>query len=151
MLLGGKGANLCEMAKLSLPVPPAFVITTETCLEYFDEGTGKLPANLEYGFALEVMEKETGKKFGDPTNPLLVSVRSGAPASMPGMMDTVLNLGLNDEIVQVGLALRGSLHAYMCLRASKGVGGGWGQGRGGVCVGRGVRVSVWAWAVWVGG
>lgn len=100
LLLGGKGANLCEMAKLSLPVPPAFVITTETCLEYFKEGTGNLPAALNYEAELKVLEDDTGKKFGDPSNPLLVSVRSGAPASMPGMMDTVLNLGLNDDIVQ---------------------------------------------------
>ena len=84
MLLGGKGANLCEMAKLSLPVPPAFVITTETCLEYFKEGTGNLPAALDYEAALKELEDDTGKVFGDPTNPLLVSVRSGAPASMPG-------------------------------------------------------------------
>nr|AIT69949.1 pyruvate orthophosphate dikinase [Sargassum henslowianum]AIT69950.1 pyruvate orthophosphate dikinase [Sargassum henslowianum]AIT69954.1 pyruvate orthophosphate dikinase [Sargassum vachellianum] len=100
MLLGGKGANLCEMTKLNLPVPPAFIITTETCLEYFEEGTGDLPAALDYEFALKAIEEDTGKKFGDPLNPLLVSVRSGAPASMPGMMDTVLNLGLNDEIVE---------------------------------------------------
>lgn len=85
MLLGGKGANLCEMAKLSLPVPPAFVITTETCLEYFKEGTGNLPAALNYEAELKVLEDDTGKKFGDPSNPLLVSVRSGAPASMPGV------------------------------------------------------------------
>ncbi|CBN74442.1 Pyruvate, phosphate dikinase [Ectocarpus siliculosus] len=100
MLLGGKGANLCEMAKLELPVPPAFIITTETCLEYFKEGTGDLPKALDYEVQLKALEDDTGKKFGDPTTPLLVSVRSGAPASMPGMMDTVLNLGLNDEIVQ---------------------------------------------------
>ncbi|CAN0507115.1 unnamed protein product [Scytosiphon promiscuus] len=84
MLLGGKGANLCEMAKLTLPVPPAFVITTETCLEYFKEGTGNLPAALNYESELKVLEDDTGKTFGDPSNPLLVSVRSGAPASMPG-------------------------------------------------------------------
>lgn len=84
MLLGGKGANLCEMAKLELPVPPAFIITTETCLEYFSEGTGNLPANLDYEDALKVLEEQMDKKFGDPKNPLLVSVRSGAPASMPG-------------------------------------------------------------------
>nr|AIT69956.1 pyruvate orthophosphate dikinase [Dictyopteris undulata] len=100
MLLGGKGANLCEMVKLELPVPPAFIITTDTCLEYFREGTGDLPAGLDYEYALKTLEVDTGKAFGDPKNPLLVSVRSGAPASMPGMMDTVLNLGLNDEIVQ---------------------------------------------------
>eukprot|EP00903_Cladosiphon_okamuranus_P013193 g12305.t1 len=101
MLLGGKGANLCEMAKLELPVPPAFIITTETCLEYFKEATGDLPKALNYEAQLRALEDDTGKKFGDTGgNALLVSVRSGAPASMPGMMDTVLNLGLNDEIVQ---------------------------------------------------
>lgn len=85
MLLGGKGANLCEMAKLKLPVPPAFVITTETCLEYFKEGTGDLPKALDYEAHLEALENDTGKKFGDMGgNALLVSVRSGAPASMPG-------------------------------------------------------------------
>lgn len=84
MLLGGKGANLCEMAKLKLPVPPAFIITTETCLEYFSEGTGDLPVGLNYDAQLKALEDDTGKKFGSPTNPLLVSVRSGAPASMPG-------------------------------------------------------------------
>ena len=72
------------MAKLSLPVPPAFVITTETCLEYFKEGTGNLPAALDYESQLKALEDDTGKKFGDPSTPLLVSVRSGAPASMPG-------------------------------------------------------------------
>ena len=84
MLLGGKGASLCEMAKLTLPVPPAFIITTETCLEYLTEGTGNLPAALDYEYALKTLEEDTGKTFGDPNNPLLVSVRSGAPASMPG-------------------------------------------------------------------
>eukprot|EP00752_Nemacystus_decipiens_P009745 g8703.t1 len=101
MLLGGKGANLCEMAKLDLPVPPAFVITTDTCHEFFKEATGDLPKGLNYEAELKVLEDDTGKKFGDTGgNALLVSVRSGAPASMPGMMDTVLDLGLNDEIVQ---------------------------------------------------
>ena len=84
MILGGKGANLCEMAKLTLPVPPAFIITTETCLEYFTESTGNLPSALDYEYALKTLEEDTGKTFGDPSNPLLVSVRSGAPASMPG-------------------------------------------------------------------
>lgn len=84
MLLGGKGANLCEMVKLGLPVPPAFVITTDTCLEYFRESTGKLPVGLDYEFGVKALEEDTGKVFGDPKNPLLVSVRSGAPASMPG-------------------------------------------------------------------
>lgn len=85
MLLGGKGANLCEMANLGLPVPPAFVITTETCHEYFKEATGDLPEALHYEAQLKVLEDGTGKKFGDTGgNALLVSVRSGAPASMPG-------------------------------------------------------------------
>lgn len=84
MLLGGKGANLCEMVKLELPVPPAFIITTDTCLEYFEEGTGDLPRGLDYEFGIKALEEDTGKVFGDPTKPLLVSVRSGAPASMPG-------------------------------------------------------------------
>lgn len=86
MLLGGKGANLCEMAKLELPVPPAFIITTETCLEYFKEATGDLPKALNYESQLKALEDDTGKKFGDTGgNALLVSVRSGAPASMPGV------------------------------------------------------------------
>ena len=103
-LLGGKGANLCEMTKLGLPVPFGFVITTPTCHEFF-EGGNTLPNRLEqeYRVALDLVEKQMGAHFGDPDNPLLFSVRSGAPVSMPGMMDTILNLGLNDEIVE-GLA-----------------------------------------------
>ena len=103
-LLGGKGANLAEMAKLGLPVPPGFTITTAVCTAYY-ELDRKYPETLEaqVDAALEAIEKETGKGFGDPENPLLVSVRSGARASMPGMMDTVLNLGLNDETAE-GLA-----------------------------------------------
>ncbi|MDI3502911.1 MAG: pyruvate, orthophosphate dikinase, partial [Archaeoglobi archaeon] len=102
-LLGGKGANLAEMAKLGLPVPPGFTITTEVC-RYFVKN-GKLPDGFEEEFRkyLRKLEEVTGKKFGDPKNPLLVSVRSGAKFSMPGMMDTILNIGLNDEIVK-GLA-----------------------------------------------
>ncbi len=105
-LLGGKGANLCEMTNLGLPVPFGFVITTPTCLEFFQRGN-TLPALLEqeYRVALDLVEKRMGARFGDPENPLLFSVRSGAPVSMPGMMDTILNLGLNDEIVE-GLAKR---------------------------------------------
>ena len=107
-LLGGKGANLCEMTNLGLPVPFGFVITTPTCLEFFERGN-TLPSLLEqeYRVALDLVEKRMGARFGDPENPLLFSVRSGAPVSMPGMMDTILNLGLNDEIV-VGLADRTS-------------------------------------------
>jgi pyruvate, orthophosphate dikinase len=103
-LLGGKGANLCEMTNLGLPVPFGFIITTPTCREFFENGN-KLPRLLEqeYRVALDLVEKKMGARFGDPDNPLLFSVRSGAPISMPGMMDTILNLGLNDEIAE-GLA-----------------------------------------------
>jgi pyruvate,orthophosphate dikinase len=103
-LLGGKGANLAEMTSIGLPVPPGFTITTQCCDLYYKSGK-KLPPGLMDGVrkAVATLEKETGKKFGDPKNPLLVSVRSGAAASMPGMMNTILNLGLNDESVR-GLA-----------------------------------------------
>jgi pyruvate,orthophosphate dikinase len=99
-LLGGKGANLAEMASLGLPVPPGFTITTEVCTYYYQNGHA-YPEGLrdEVARALNAMGEATGKRFGDARNPLLVSVRSGARASMPGMMDTVLNLGLNDETV----------------------------------------------------
>jgi len=103
-LLGGKGAGLAEMTTAGLPVPPSFVITTEACNAYFDAG-GKFPEGM-WEQALEAMkeiEKQTGKKLGDPKNPLLVSVRSGARISMPGMMDTVLNVGLNADTLK-GLA-----------------------------------------------
>jgi len=104
-LLGGKGANLAEMSTLGLPVPPGFTITTEVCAHYTSHD-GKFPKTLkaELDEALVRVEGILGKKFGDPNNPLLVSVRSGARTSMPGMMDTVLNLGLNDETVK-GLAI----------------------------------------------
>ncbi len=100
-LLGGKGAGLCAMTQLGIPVPPGFVITTEVCRKYYELGE-QLPEGLmdEVKQAMKKLEDLTGKKFGDPTNPLLVSVRSGAMLSMPGMMDTILNLGLNDETVQ---------------------------------------------------
>lgn len=103
-LLGGKGANLAEMSRLGVPVPPGFTITTEMCRFYWENGQ-KLPEILkeEAGIALKNLEKLSGKKFGDANNPLLVSVRSGAAISMPGMMDTILNLGLNDEVAD-GLA-----------------------------------------------
>ncbi len=100
-LLGGKGANLAAMTKIGLPVPSGFTITTEVCVHYYKNGK-KYPDGLESELksAVTWMEKETGKKFGDPKNPLLVSVRSGARDSMPGMMDTILNLGLNDETTE---------------------------------------------------
>ncbi|MBN8608124.1 MAG: pyruvate, phosphate dikinase [Caulobacterales bacterium] len=103
-LLGGKGANLAEMSKLGLPVPPGFTITTEVCTEFYDNSR-TYPSDLaaQVDAALASLEKKVGKTFGDAANPLLVSVRSGSRASMPGMMDTVLNLGLNDETVE-GLA-----------------------------------------------
>ncbi len=103
-LLGGKGANLCEMTRIGLPVPPGFVITTEVCKLYWEKGSGVIDEIWEdVRRYMGVLEERTGKRFGDPSNPLLVSVRSGAPVSMPGMMDTILNLGLNDDTVE-GLA-----------------------------------------------
>lgn len=103
-LLGGKGAGLCEMTRLKLPVPPGFVITTEVCKKYYENGK-KLPSNLlaQVKKNIAKIEKKTGKKWNSKENPLLVSVRSGGALSMPGMMDTILNLGLNDASVQ-GLA-----------------------------------------------
>ncbi len=100
-LLGGKGANLAEMAGAGLPVPPGFSITTEACNAYTDLGN-KFPEGMwaQVLESMKVVEQKTGKKFGDPSNPLLMSVRSGARVSMPGMMDTVLNLGLNDETLK---------------------------------------------------
>mgnify|MGYP001177226442 FL=1 len=105
-LLGGKGANLAEMIKIGLPVPPGFTISTQACNEFYKRNK-KNPAGLDkqVKFAIQQVEKKIGKKFGDKKNPLLVSVRSGARVSMPGMMDTVLNLGLNDETV-LGLAAK---------------------------------------------
>ena len=101
-LLGGKGANLAEMTNIGLPVPQGFTISTEACTQYYEDGRqindGIMAEIMEY---IEKMENITGKKFGDKENPLLVSVRSGARASMPGMMDTILNLGLNEEVVEV--------------------------------------------------
>src|SRR3712207_7494447 len=102
-LLGGKGAGLAEMTRSGAPVPPGFTITTEACNAYSD--TGQFPDGMweQVLDALKDVEKQTGKRFGDASNPLLVSVRSGAKFSMPGMMDTVLNLGLNTE-TREGLA-----------------------------------------------
>lgn len=104
-LLGGKGANLAEMNLIGIPVPPGFTITTDVCNEYFEKGKEKVVALLksEVEQAVKHVEGLMKSKFGDVENPLLVSVRSGARASMPGMMDTILNLGLNDEVVE-GLA-----------------------------------------------
>src|SRR5215831_8001692 len=108
-LLGGKGANLAEMANIGLPVPPGFTITTDVCTEFYKSGK-KLPKGLdaEVRAAIGRMEKLVGAKFGDTSNPLLVSVRSGARASMPGMMDTILNLGLNDKTVAALAAKSGN-------------------------------------------
>src|SRR5512135_1669290 len=103
-LLGGKGANLAEMSVIGIPVPPGFTITTEVCAAYYENGK-KLPEALkpQVQAALQQVEKQIGAKLGDPANPLLVSVRSGAALSMPGMMNTILNLGLTDVSVE-GLA-----------------------------------------------
>jgi len=107
-LLGGKGANLGEMSRLGIPVPPGFTVTTEACNAYLDAGNefpeGMWEQELE---AMKAVEEQTGKKFGDPTNPLLVSCRSGAKFSMPGMMDTVLNIGLNDQTAEGMIELTG--------------------------------------------
>src|SRR6185436_6925176 len=102
-LLGGKGANLAEMTNLGLPVPPGFTITTEACKTYLESGDEPEEMRAEVSEHLAAMEKAMGRQLGQPDDPLLVSVRSGAKFSMPGMMDTVLNIGLNDESVQ-GLA-----------------------------------------------
>ena len=101
-LLGGKGANLCEMTQIGLNVPPGFVITTEACLHFLDEKNNALPDDMMQQVKTYMLsvEEAAGKKFGDPDDPLLVSVRSGSALSMPGMMDTILNLGLNEETLQ---------------------------------------------------
>ena len=117
-LLGGKGANLAEMTHIGLPVPQGFTISTEACTQYYEDGqkiNDEIMAQImEY---IEKMEEITGKKFGDLENPLLVSVRSGARASMPGMMDTILNLGLNEEVVEVMAKKSGNPRwAYDCYR-----------------------------------
>ena len=117
-LLGGKGANLAEMTGLGLPVPQGFTISTEACTQYYEDGrkiNDEIQAQImEY---IVKMEEITGKKFGDKENPLLVSVRSGARASMPGMMDTILNLGLNEEVVEVIAAQSGNPRwAWDCYR-----------------------------------
>ncbi len=117
-LLGGKGANLAEMTSLGLPVPQGFTVTTEACTQYYEDGR-KINADIQAEIMeyIDKMEEITGKKFGDKENPLLVSVRSGARASMPGMMDTILNLGLNEEVVEVMAAKSGNARwAYDCYR-----------------------------------
>ena len=117
-LLGGKGANLAEMTNIGLPVPQGFTISTEACTQYYEDGrriNDDIQAEImEY---VEKLEGITGKKFGDLENPLLVSVRSGARASMPGMMDTILNLGLNEQVVEVMATKSGNPRwAYDCYR-----------------------------------
>src|SRR5690554_5504928 len=107
-LLGGKGANLAEMTRIGVPVPPGFTVTTEACNAYLAAGE-KFPEGMweQELAAMKKVEEKTGKKFGDPTNPLLVSCRSGAKFSMPGMMDTVLNIGLNDAVAEGLVRLTG--------------------------------------------
>lgn len=117
-LLGGKGANLAEMTNLGLPVPQGFTITTEACTQYYEDGrqiNDEIQGQInEY---IGKMEEITGKKFGDTRNPLLVSVRSGARASMPGMMDTILNLGLNETVVNTIATQTGNERwAWDCYR-----------------------------------
>ena len=117
-LLGGKGANLAEMTKIGLPVPQGFTITTEACTQYYEDGrviNDEIQGQInEY---IVKMEEITGKKFGDKENPLLVSVRSGARASMPGMMDTILNLGLNETVVNTIAEKSGNARwAWDCYR-----------------------------------
>jgi pyruvate,orthophosphate dikinase len=102
-LLGGKGANLAEMTRMGLPVPPGFTITTEACRYFLEHGHGPDGLRSQIARNVQRLEEEMGRKLGDPEFPLLVSVRSGAKFSMPGMMETVLNIGLNDASV-VGLA-----------------------------------------------
>ena len=116
-LFGGKGASLILMTKLGFDVPAGIIIPTTVCKEYYKNGR-KLPANLmkEVIEGMKYIENKMGKKFGDPSNPLLVSVRSGAAVSMPGMMDTVLNLGMNDEIAESLARLYSERFAYDAYR-----------------------------------
>ncbi len=117
-ILGGKGANLAEMTKIGLPVPQGFTVSTEACTQYYEDGRQINPSiQAEIMESIDKMEKICGKKFGDKQNPLLVSVRSGARASMPGMMDTILNLGLNEEVVETMAAKSGNPRwAWDCYR-----------------------------------
>ena len=115
-LLGGKGANLAEMTNLGLPIPQGFTVTTEACTQYYnDEQKISEEIKTQIFNTLSELEKITGKKFGSTENPLLVSVRSGARASMPGMMDTILNLGLNEDVVNT-LAQKNERFAYDSYR-----------------------------------
>src|SRR3984893_846556 len=117
-VLGGKGAGLAEMSRAGVPVPPGFTISTEVCNIYF-QNNNKLPKEIEEEIAqsLAQLEQQTGKRLGDPSNPLLLSVRSGAKFSMPGMMNTILNLGLNDQTVDGVAAKSGNERfAYDCYR-----------------------------------
>ena len=115
-LLGGKGANLAEMTNLGLPIPQGFTVTTEACTKYYNDGQ-KISEEIKTQIfnSLSELEQITGKKFGSTENPLLVSVRSGARASMPGMMDTILNLGLNEDVVNT-LAQKNERFAYDSYR-----------------------------------
>ena len=119
-LLGGKGANLAEMTNIGLPVPQGFTISTEACTKYYEDGRQiNDDIKAEIMSYVDKLEEITGKKFGDHENPLLVSVRSGARASMPGMMDTILNLGLNEDVVNVMAAKSGNPRwAWDCYRQS---------------------------------
>ncbi len=107
-LLGGKGAGLAEMTLLSVPVPPGFTISVDVCRYFLEHGVLPPTLDCEIDAALRYLENASGKQFGDDKDPLLVSVRSGAPISMPGMMDTILNVGLNDSSVRGLAASRGS-------------------------------------------
>ncbi|MBQ3109695.1 MAG: pyruvate, phosphate dikinase, partial [Clostridia bacterium] len=116
--LGGKGANLAEMTNMGLPVPQGFTVSTEACTKYYDDGR-KINDEIQAEILenIKKLEEIAGKKFGDKENPLLVSVRSGARASMPGMMDTILNLGLNETVVEVMAKKSGNPRwAYDCYR-----------------------------------
>ena len=117
-ILGGKGANLAEMTNIGLPVPQGFTISTEACTQYYEDGKQINPEiEAEIFENIKKMEEITGKKFGDMENPLLVSVRSGARASMPGMMDTILNLGLNEDVVEALATKSGNPRwAWDCYR-----------------------------------
>src|SRR4030043_1357794 len=127
-LLGGKGAGLADMTRAGVPVPPGFTVTTAACNAYLSEG-GKFPAGMweQERAAMTSVENLTGKRFGDPANPLFVSCRSGAKFSMPGMMDTVLNIGLNDRtaqgMIQKGLDVRFVYDSYRRLVEMFGRGG----------------------------